>query len=931
MLFSDRTPSPLLSLFDRINKLTLLITKFHQNEKVQLNYTMLESELNSIILSTHWIPLGSGSYNHTYISKNEFIMDGYSGYWVHKIPYHFSKRSTPLRALQKWSLINPDYPAFITDYGWICPYFGDIPASDSQIANKIIEIYQKTGNIITDACSKKNFLNHQGKIICIDMDHSFRRGSLISEQYYRNNQSHLENYLSDCVNQYPETVLTIRVLLYLDQYVSAAESTINYDQITPRLINIIKNPYKHSYPLSLGVLQTYIHILNTDPNENYPTYILTATFVEKLWHLSQTETLTYTLIQNEILLALKNSNLFTVIKNGDLPKLQYWLQNNQVTPTSEAIVWAIKHEHEPIVHYLMDIKTPEPPYFIHQAAEYGLYSVVKRLITINPDRIFSTNSKNNTPLFLAIVYHHTNLVELLYRENLPIKQEYYDHTQLSYLDVAIINGAIDIIPLLMNKGLKTTFPHDEFNFQSIFDLIEQNYLAAIKILLQFNPNLIAARNHEKYSPLEIAVLLNQQDIAVYLIEMGAFIPIPDKKQTKKHLIHWAAQLGQLKTIQKLLELSPSLIEITSPMNQTPLFWAISNCQTHVATCLIEKNANIYATANVASENIDSNTCQTMTTLDCAMLSGHTEIALFLLQQNVKAHLSHNTIAHNTLFELIKQGDIAAMQCLLTINPILKDVPNTQNMQPLELALRFTDPSTENTLRSFHACVSKPYPQTNHAIHFAASNDLLYMVEKLLHYQPCLIHATNEQGQTALHIAARNGNKELCEFLLKNNADPFIKSYSFKTPEDIWHNYYPERKNIFNIYSREYKLYQIKTQINQLLANKISYLTILSYIICSASQTKNQLLDLQQHILQTAFHHPTHGTILLTKNQEAPNNTPEDETAPQIIRAQINQWINDQQLKHSSHQTRYWKTFFNAHSVINTQQTIEEIIKMTQIY
>lgn len=66
---------------------------------------------------------------------------------------------------------------------------------------------------------------------------------------------------------------------------------------------------------------------------------------------------------------------------------------------------------------------------------------------------------------------------------------------------------------------------------------------------------------------------------------------------------------------------------------------------------------------------------------------------------------------------------------------------------------------------------------------AAANDL-DKVQALILADPMLIDASDSEGQTALHLAARHDHGELAERLLQSGADVFAKTNQGLTPMDL---------------------------------------------------------------------------------------------------------------------------------------------------
>lgn len=126
-----------------------------------------------------WTFLGEGAFNQTYRNGNlifkvakenststQFnpadVMDNYA------------------RSVRIWNEINSNLhpPAYIhttkidgnTVTGWVCPFVDGVQASDEEISQKLIDIYNKTGRVIFDADVPENFIKTPaGEIICIDI------------------------------------------------------------------------------------------------------------------------------------------------------------------------------------------------------------------------------------------------------------------------------------------------------------------------------------------------------------------------------------------------------------------------------------------------------------------------------------------------------------------------------------------------------------------------------------------------------------------------------------------------------------------------------------------------------------------------------------------------------------------------------------------
>lgn len=176
-----------------------------------------------------WIELGSGSFNIAY-RNNEYTQ-------VLKIPkYQSGPTDLPERSVRLWNEINSHLPAAYlasTQHGngWICPYIEGRQSTDSEMAGALIDIYNKTGRIITDATAPKNFVTTaSGKVVCIDIGMALqlqkkeetlvanthkRTKSVVSLEAWADLQAAYTPFFRKTQHHYPKTVDTIKALLFI--------------------------------------------------------------------------------------------------------------------------------------------------------------------------------------------------------------------------------------------------------------------------------------------------------------------------------------------------------------------------------------------------------------------------------------------------------------------------------------------------------------------------------------------------------------------------------------------------------------------------------------------------------------------------------------------------------------------------------------------
>ena len=189
-------------------------------------------------MKNDWSGLGSGSYNTAYLDK--------SRQHVFKVQHvNGAVADDPQRSARVWNEMNyrPDAhdtplarPATLLSSslgnGWVCPYIEGRQSTDKEMALGLVELYNRTGRVIIDATANKNFITTpRGEVVCIDVGMALRlhqheaepaerallerKGSDISFETWSPSLSHnYQAFFDTCSRVYPETVRTVKALLY---------------------------------------------------------------------------------------------------------------------------------------------------------------------------------------------------------------------------------------------------------------------------------------------------------------------------------------------------------------------------------------------------------------------------------------------------------------------------------------------------------------------------------------------------------------------------------------------------------------------------------------------------------------------------------------------------------------------------------------------
>jgi hypothetical protein len=212
----------------------------------------------------HWSLLGRGSCNKVYHNQDEVFK--------HQIKLDFDTSPSQAktiwsldaveRSLRIWGEINPEMHAQSqTIYfegeemqGWTCPYIKGTFASDKDISQTLIDIFNRSGRVVIDAANDNFITDDKKKTTCIDIGVAFKLGTeKVGSTTRKKSQASFDAWelfkksyntdvfpLSSIVH--PKTVKTIKSLLFI--MLNFPEMTqLNFLKTNPVLIEDCAQAY----------------------------------------------------------------------------------------------------------------------------------------------------------------------------------------------------------------------------------------------------------------------------------------------------------------------------------------------------------------------------------------------------------------------------------------------------------------------------------------------------------------------------------------------------------------------------------------------------------------------------------------------------------------------------------------------------------------
>lgn len=373
---------------------------------------------------------------------------------------------------------------------------------------------------------------------------------------------------------------------------------------------------------------------------------------------------------------------------------------------------------------------------LHKSCARWQYGVASILLRHGAD-VNSKTDEGLTALCLATKAEHTALVDLLLQHHAVTGSDGSDGSALSF---AAEIGNLEIAKLLLGYGADIQEAPREGR-SPLHIAVKNGHLNIVRLFLEENPNF--EEKDGQRTALHLAAGEGHSELVELLLGHGANIEVRDAAQ--KTALHFAANSVHLDAVKTLLEHGAD-IEAIDADRKTALHEAARGSRSEVIKLLLGHGANVEARDG-----------DQRTALHFAAQHGNSDAMRALLEHGaeIDARDKNETTA---LHFAARDGRLSAMRLLLTHGA---DVDARCND---ETALYQTAKNSEEATKK------------------------LEVAEILLEHKADVGAKTAQGSWTALHIAARDGDKGMVELLLKNLkvksvlAELAGESQEAKTPE-----------------------------------------------------------------------------------------------------------------------------------------------------
>ncbi|KAI6170524.1 Suppressor of tumorigenicity 14 protein-like protein [Aphelenchoides bicaudatus] len=202
-------------------------------------------------------------------------------------------------------------------------------------------------------------------------------------------------------------------------------------------------------------------------------------------------------------------------KGADVNALAKFIgEDSTVSPHVSTLYWAAKNGHIECVRILLnkgakiDHKTYQGLTALHIASQFGKYEVVKVLIKKNPKLVNITDKDHQTPLHIAALSGHCDIISLLLSNGADVNV--LGKYSLSALHLASVNGHIECVKILLNKKADINHQDTKGNTPLHIASLKDHY-DIVKLLVGRGATTIIKNNDGK-TALDLAIKSNKSNV-----------------------------------------------------------------------------------------------------------------------------------------------------------------------------------------------------------------------------------------------------------------------------------------------------------------------------------------------------------------------------------------------------------------------------------
>ncbi|XP_029443072.1 serine/threonine-protein phosphatase 6 regulatory ankyrin repeat subunit A-like [Rhinatrema bivittatum] len=370
------------------------------------------------------------------------------------------------------------------------------------------------------------------------------------------------------------------------------------------------------------------------------------------------------------------------------------------------------------------------------------------------------------------------------------------------------SGAVGVTQTLLKVSHKDArLSQNKDGCIPLFLAVESGNIGICKELLAAQAEAQLRSQRKKYGDMVLHASCRKRDpeLVKILVDHGAIVDFQNEEgQTALHIVAWEGDDVLLKFFYQC-KANPN---IADKLDRSPLHICAERGHTHIMETLTEKfHSNVLARTKDGS-----------TLMHIASQCGHPDTALAFLKKGVPLHMP-NKAGAVCLHAAAKRGHAAVVKALLQKGAQV-DARTKDNYTALHVAAQNCKPLVVQTLLGFGAQVQLKGGQAQETpLHIAARIQEGEKVAEMLLKSGADVNMEQENGETAMHIAAHHGSLKMITALIEEGGEVTWQSKAGESPLHIAvrHCHLPVVEEILNYLVNEKSRLETTACVNK--ANK----------------------------------------------------------------------------------------------------------------